>query len=300
MLIISSGYSTDLINQSSFKNSNNKIFFITDNNSTMYEHFEFLLNNIISDTLGYCFFWQNTTDWKFNLLYSKDILKEDLSDTSSYNYLRISSSEKQQFGDDVVSKIKIYSLSDFRNMLDYYKDTNLILFDLVANNYVIKEKSNNVSNNNKWEFTRLEKTFTDDSEKSLLPDKHATELTSVSKEIYKDNSFIYSIANRYEFIKSMRDMFLTRELIAITVPAKSWRNPGTQIYLVDDNSNVGGKLSGKWFCNKIVETLDNNSYEQTLFLCRTEAYETPTEFGERFEASVNKTDEELINQVEGI
>jgi len=300
MLVLSAGYDKNIINQSSIKNSNNKIVFISDNNSTMFDHFEFLLNNIISDTLGYAFFWQSTTDWKFNLIYSKDVSKTAISDTSSYNYLYIPTPEKPRTGDDVVSKTKIYSLTGFKDMLDHYKDTNLILFDLLANNYVVKEKSSNLSNNNKWDFKRVEKTFTDNPDKSLLPSKNSIDLKDVAIDIYKDNSFIYSIANRYDFIKSMRDMFLTRELVAITVPAKTWRNPGEQIFLVDENSNTGGRLSGKWFCNKVVETLDNGKYEQTLFLCRTEANETPKEFGERFSESVNKTEEELVNSVEDI
>lgn len=283
MLLVSSGYE-DIINDSYMKPSNNKMFYITDVNTPLNEHISYLLNNIIDDNNGFAFLWKNTVDKQLRIVYSKEILKAGFDSTSD-NIISITSAGASKTGDSVANTVKIYAESALPEMLSYFKSSNIISFDLIANRFVIKNSEKQSKENNNWTYDRLSKSYSNEKDLTIAPNENFTRVDNVP--LAKENKFIYHISNKYEFVKNLRDGFLTHELIAVTVPGRAWRNPGELYVLLDESATTGGKLSGKWFCCKIVDIIGSGKYEQVIFLCRSEAFETDKEFGDRVKNTID-------------
>lgn len=287
-LLQSVGYN-ELLNLDYMKQSNSKMFYITDMNSSTNDHIEYLLNHIIDETNGFGFLWSNTVDNKLRIIYSNEIMR-GMIDADSPNLILISSAGASKSGDNVANKIKIYSLSSLNDMLSYFKASNLVSFDLVGNKFVTKNSDKKVHENNVWSYERMVKSYSTDKDKTIAPSETLISLDNV-KYPNDSNTFTYHIANKYEFVKKMRDGFLTNDLIAVTVPGRAWRNPGELYGLLDEGATTGGRLSGKWFCTKIVDVIGNSNYQQTIFLCRGETFETTKEFADAIKTAVDAEEE---------
>jgi hypothetical protein len=260
---------------------NIKDTYITDNNSSLLSHVEFLLNKVYSPDLGFLFFYHDYKKNEFKWVWSNKALKDIPSNTSSgkdaQKLLKISGNDEFKHADyQTVTSSIIYNLNDLKTTSRQFINTEIQTFDL-------KKPKVEVKNSNKFEYKFFEDLAKYPEGKSMIPTIFPKDALKVGLTALFDKAKgnVYNISSEDVFIKEIRDAYINNNMICLYVPGVISRPIG-EVYMVEAIQNpVIMKLNGPWLCTKIVDEFKNGQYNQYIFLIRPGEEFVDTQIKER-------------------
>ncbi len=281
-LLISNGYSSSDFNEGYLTKSTNKMIYITDNNEQMLDKVHFLLNNILDDN-GFAFLYWHPIDRKFRFIFSNIELNRSVDNPITIMMQSANNAVRAQI---VSSSTEMLNNVSLYESLEYYKHSIALSFDLAKNKYVDRSnEENDKTDNNNWTLNKIFKAYSPDNKDKCI---YANESVVSNKTKYVFD------AERHDICQDLRNQFLNSELLSVMTIGEFDRNPGVAVNIENEQPITGNRFSGKWFCRKIVDIIENNTYNQYMYLCRSAANYTPNEIN----TFIQEYNTEYVNTVE--
>lgn len=249
------------------------INYITDNNTQLRQHLNYLLSKAYSKENGHLFLYfdqappvkQLTSIWTS----CKETHKDEFNSESMYYFLQVTSNDEQKRNINTIAEIIPYS-ADFlyKDILNFIYPTFTQKFNYNTNIVELKQDSTYTYN----ELIELVKTL--DYENILVPsdiekkENYATCNLSYDNKNTQFTGNYYRESNEHIFLDKIRNYFINRNLIAVKVLGDVHRKPGKTYSIDCAQLGAGDYYNGLWFCNRIVDLFENKQFYQVIFLTR--------------------------------
>lgn len=255
--------------------------YITDGSTPVINHIDHIISQIYTKDKGFLFMFFDPLENKFQSYWSKTVLAEDfktsfsavekiLKLTDISRIIEISTSDDSSKSTSVATQLDPYN-----SLLDYRDSTHLIYPTYIQQfNYQSHRMENDADD--KWN----DETFLDLFKQDKLPN---TDMPTVledpicsigtnykfyeSAPDYAVGNF-YRKANRDEFYKKLRSYFLYSNMFSVKMLGDISRKPGVAYLVKYAQFPNADKLSGSWFCPRIVDVFSGQEYYQHIFLTR--------------------------------
>lgn len=249
--------------------------YITDTNTCALNHIDNVLSQIYSETAGFMFLYFNNTltpIWTKPMLDSKIDLSNESNNIENLAYvLNIQSTDVPDRNSNVVVEMFPY------NAMVPFKNSTRLVYPTYIQDFNYTTSRVEISSKNQWAHDKFSKLFAGSSNSTtLIPGFLEDPSTLIAENAaFFETAPGYAIGNFYrksnvdQFYRDLRSYFLYCNLISFKVLGQIWRQPG-RMYSIAYNQNANsGKLSGQWFCTKIVDEFESGKYYQYIFLTRT-------------------------------
>lgn len=255
--------------------------YITDGSTPVINHIDHILSQIYTEDKGFLFMFFDPLENKFKSYWSKEVLSEDLSQAFSAiaNFLKLTDVSRiieiSTSDDSSKSTSVATQLDPYNSLLDYRDATHLIYPTYIQYfNYQSHRMENDADD--KWnDETFLELFKQDKLPNTDLPTVLEDPMCSIGTNYkfyetapdYAVGNF-YRKANRDEFYKKLRNYFLYSNMFSVKLLGDISRKPGVAYLVKYAQFPNADKLSGKWFCSRIVDVFSGQEYYQHVFLTR--------------------------------